>query len=349
MKILYPDYCQRFSCLAGSCPDSCCEAWEICIDPDTVSFYHSVKGELGERLRSALAVDEDGDAYFPLVKGKCPFLDPGKLCEIHRQLGEAATSEVCRQFPYFIEEYEGFTEKCPSLSCPAAAELILSEPLDQDVYPAPPETEDGLLNLLIAGRSAALETAAGYGFAESAARIWAMAEDLQEIVDGFDPADVDYDCAAVVTDASYSETDAEDKELFRDLTEACLRFLSEEAEILTEEWRALLQTALAKSDATTDSVGTGATGRTEQAAEESAAKRLLRYFLYRYFLKPVNDSDVLLWTAFILLSAAVIFAVTDRTGAELSFVARRYSKEIEHDPDNVDRLLDFLAERLRQG
>ena len=338
MKILYPDYCQRFSCLAGSCPDSCCKAWEICIDPDTVSFYHGVKGELGERLRSALAVDEDGDAYFPLVKGCCPFLDPDGLCEIHRSLGEAATSGVCRQFPYFIEEYEGFTEKCPSLACPAAAELILSEPLTADVYPVPPASPDPLLNLLIGGRTAALETAARYGFAESAARILALTQDLQDLCDGFDPAAVDYDFTAAVTDAAYAAAGAEDAARFRSLTERYLRFLSEEAEILTEEWRGLLQTALTGGGEN----GAGPGGKSA-AGENHTAKRLLRYFLYRYFLKPVNDGDVLLWTAFLLLTVAACRAVADRTGADLSLVARLCSKEIEHDPDNVEAILDFLT------
>ena len=341
MKILYPAYSDSFRCLAGACPDSCCRAWEICIDPDTVSFYHTVKGRLGEKLRQSLSTDEDGDAYFPLTDGRCPFLDPDDLCEIHRSLGEAATSEVCRQFPYFIEEYEGFTEKCPSLACPAAAELIFAEPLAVDVYPAPPASPDPLLNLLASGRAAALAAAAGDDFHESAVRIRSMARDLQEIADGFDPAAVIYDFDAVLIDPAYAETDAAEKERFRHLTDRFLLFLSEEAEILTEEWRKLLQASLAAGGEKNDA-GSGS-GKIA-ARENHAADRLLRYFLYRYFLKPVNDGEILLWTAFILLSVAVCLVIAGRTGADLFFVARRYSKEIEHDPENIDRILDFLAE-----
>lgn len=341
MKILYPEYCQRFSCLAGACPDSCCEAWEICIDPDTVSFYRSVPGRLGERLRSALSVDEDGDAYFPLVKGKCPFLNPDRLCDVHAALGESATSAVCRQYPYFIEEYEGFTERCPSLSCPAAAALIFAEPLSADVYPVPPETEDGLLNLLIAGRAAALQTAAECDFAESAARIRAMAEDLQEIADGFDPSDIVYDFDAVISSSVYAETTTEDQTAFLALRHRYLRFLLSDAEILTEEWSGWLERTVERpADAPQASDGSG-----EEPAPD-AAKRALRYFLYRYFLKPVNDGDILLWTAFILLSVAACMEISRRTETAFEAVARRYSKEIEHDPENIDRILDFLAEQL---
>ncbi len=342
MKILYPAYSESFRCLAGSCPDSCCRAWEICIDPDTVSFYHGVKGPLGDKLRRSLSVDADGDAYFPLENGSCPFLRADGLCEIHASLGEQATSAVCRQFPDFIEEYEGFTEQCPSLACPAAAELILAEPLTEDVYPAPPASEDPLLDLLSAGRAAALTTAARCGFPESAARIWAMAQDLQALSDGFDLSAVTYDFDAVPTAAAYADADAADGERFRRLTERYLRFLSEEAEILTEEWRGLLQKALFPDAAAKDRDAE----RANTTEKPQTVQRALRDLLYRYFLKPVNDGDILLWTAFILLGVAVCLAVSGRAGADFSFVVRRYAKEIGHDPENIDRILDFLAREL---
>ena len=335
MTTLYPDYKDRFRCLAGACPDSCCKAWEIVVDPDTAAFYRTVPGETGERLRRCLSTDEEDNAYFPLVNGRCPFLNEGGLCDIHASLGEAATSAVCRQFPDFIEEYEGFTERCPSLACPAAAELIFTERLTDGVYPMPPASKDDLLNLLAEGRTAALKTAAGCDLAESAARIWAMAQDLQEIADSFDPGNVAYDFNAVPTGAVFADGAEVFTQWLAELTERCLRFLRDEAEILTEEWRGLLETALMQTDP--DAV---------PPTEQGAVRRVMRYFLYRYFLKPVNDGDILLWTAFILLSVAVCVTVARRTGTGFGAVARLYSKEIEHDTENVDALLDLLAERI---
>ena len=333
MTILYPDYKDCFRCLAGACPDSCCKAWEIVVDPDTVSFYRGVTGPLGEKLRRCLATDAEGDAFFPLIDGRCPFLNASGLCDIHAALVEQATSAVCRQFPDFVEEYEGFTERCPSLACPAAAELILTEDLSDTVYPVPPKSEDDLLNLLVTGRTAALQTAARYDFDESAARIRAMTQDLQEIADGFDPGSVSYDFTAVLTNDAYLDGAVEFYQWMAAYTEHYLRFLLADAEILTEEWRGLLETALSQSSS--DPVPPG---------EQGTAKRALRYFLYRYFLKPVNDGDVLTWTAFVLLSVSLCQTVAARTGADLPFVLRRYSKEIEHDPQNVDAILDFLSE-----
>lgn len=93
--------------------------------------YDAVPGPLGERLRSELKVDEEGDFCFPLHGGRCPFLDEENLCEIHRCLGQEATSLTCREHPRFAEEYGPFREISLSASCPAASAAAGSrEPLD---------------------------------------------------------------------------------------------------------------------------------------------------------------------------------------------------------------------------
>ena len=52
MKQIYPDFYPEFRCLAGDCPDTCCKDWEVVVDPETMEFYRSVPGELGERLKN---------------------------------------------------------------------------------------------------------------------------------------------------------------------------------------------------------------------------------------------------------------------------------------------------------
>ena len=121
-----PDYYDRFRCLAGSCPHSCCEAWDVVLDEKTAERYRRVEGPLGEKLRESMT-EEEGEMCFSLRGGRCPFLDEDNLCEIHRTLGEEATSETCRSHPRFIEEYEGLKEITLSVSCPAANELLLGE------------------------------------------------------------------------------------------------------------------------------------------------------------------------------------------------------------------------------
>ena len=131
MLMRTPDYYHRFHCLAGSCPHTCCEKWEVTIDEETACRYFAVPGALGDRLREALLVDEEGDFCFPLAGGRCPFLNQENLCEIHQQLGEESTSVTCREHPRFTEDFGAFREISLSASCPAANDLLLEteEPL----------------------------------------------------------------------------------------------------------------------------------------------------------------------------------------------------------------------------
>ena len=36
MLYTIPHYYNRFQCMAGSCPDTCCAGWEIAIDPKSL-------------------------------------------------------------------------------------------------------------------------------------------------------------------------------------------------------------------------------------------------------------------------------------------------------------------------
>ena len=49
-----PDYYEAFHCLAGACPHTCCEKWEVVVDEETARRYQETPGSLGERLREAL-------------------------------------------------------------------------------------------------------------------------------------------------------------------------------------------------------------------------------------------------------------------------------------------------------
>jgi len=133
----------------------------VVLDEQTVSRYEREEGELGERLRAAMTRDADGDVCFTLRDGRCPFLDEEELCEIHRALGEEATSVTCREHPRFSEDYGAVREITLSASCPAANALLLGSrgPLrfletgDPDAAPDPEsegflEFRDGAVGLL---------------------------------------------------------------------------------------------------------------------------------------------------------------------------------------------------------
>lgn len=125
MRLRVPSYYKEFRCIADRCQDSCCIGWEIDIDEDTFSYYKSVKGAFGERLRSHM-VTEDVNSFTLEKNGWCPFLNEKKLCDICIELGEEALSEVCTEFPRFTMEYEDVREKILSLSCEEVGRLVFS-------------------------------------------------------------------------------------------------------------------------------------------------------------------------------------------------------------------------------
>ena len=125
MKILEPDYASSFRCLAGACPDTCCKDWEIILDEDTLARYQKLPGAFGDKVRAALTQDADGDTMFRLTDGHCPLLREDGLCRVQLALGEEGLCNTCRQHPRFYEEYGSTKELTLSISCPAAAKLLL--------------------------------------------------------------------------------------------------------------------------------------------------------------------------------------------------------------------------------
>ena len=128
MLDLYPDYYKEFSCLGGACPDTCCAQWEVVVDDDTAALYASVPGSLGEQLRAAMTLDEDGDRILKFSEGRCPLLDGDLLCGVQKAMGHEALCKTCREFPRLCQDYTRFREHSLSLSCPEAARLILLAP-----------------------------------------------------------------------------------------------------------------------------------------------------------------------------------------------------------------------------
>ncbi len=136
MLVTKPSYYPAFSCLAGACPDSCCQDWQVQVDARHAALYSQLPGPLGEQLRSVLR-QEDEDIYMTIQDGRCPMWRRDGLCSIQAQLGEQALCDTCREFPRLTHDYGDFVELGLELSCPEAARLILNTPeaplLTQDV------------------------------------------------------------------------------------------------------------------------------------------------------------------------------------------------------------------------
>lgn len=125
MEIIKPNYYDDFSCLAGSCPATCCAGWEVVLDEKALRYYDTVEGDIGHLIRDAM-VEIDGDICFGLRNGNCRMLREDGLCQIQKELGHDALCKTCALFPRFITEVGLRREIGISLSCPEAARLILT-------------------------------------------------------------------------------------------------------------------------------------------------------------------------------------------------------------------------------
>jgi len=120
MLYVRPDFYDDFHCLAAACRHSCCVGWEIDVDGDSLDYYQSIAGELGEELRRQIALEPS--PHFRLGAGeRCPFLQQDGLCRLICELGEDSLCDICALHPRFFEEIGEDELWGLGLSCEAAA------------------------------------------------------------------------------------------------------------------------------------------------------------------------------------------------------------------------------------
>lgn len=125
MKILVPNYYDKFKCIADKCTHSCCIGWEIDIDTEKLNYYNSLSGDLGNMLKENIATEPE--PHFILKEGdRCPFLKDNGLCHIICCLGEEALCNICTDHPRFRNYCEKGVEMGIGLCCEEACKVILT-------------------------------------------------------------------------------------------------------------------------------------------------------------------------------------------------------------------------------
>ena len=148
MKLRVPAFYRDFACIAGACPDSCCQGWEVDADPASMAYYHTLpESEIRRRIFSVLDQDEYGNTIFRLSDQKCcPFLNSENLCDMHIAIGGEHTPFTCRTFPRFINDFGALREMGLSFSCPVAAEMMFDPKYDfsftEEMNDLPPTLND---------------------------------------------------------------------------------------------------------------------------------------------------------------------------------------------------------------
>lgn len=143
-KKIRPDYYDKFSCIAGQCPITCCQEWKIAVDadtnrrwkkvppPDTIpgcaksQSLDQVSGDVkkcGKNL-STYTCMKDGIRVIRLdEEHRCPFLAKDKLCRLVLAYGDSILSETCTTFPREVHRFADHEEDTLMPGCPAVIDL----------------------------------------------------------------------------------------------------------------------------------------------------------------------------------------------------------------------------------
>ena len=313
MQLRFPSYFHVFRCAAGACPDSCCQQWAVVVDEAAAARYRTLSGPLGERLRQVMC-EEDGDLILRLESdGRCPMWRGDGLCAIQAQYGEDALCHTCREFPRLRHDYGDFVELGLELSCPVAAQLILSDRACVDLCESHPGGEDPeydaqTISILLRSRRQALDFLKDETIpvADALSVLLLFGYRVQEELDGGEEAMLEPTRLLSTAKELAAPGSADD----------LLKFFTT-LEILTPDWLSRLH-------------------HPKPSVWTQAHRAMARYFIKRYWLQAVSDFDLIGRVKLTIISCLAVKLL----GGDVCETAQRYSKEIENDEENVEALLD---------
>ena len=372
MQYTVPHYYKKFRCIAGECPDTCCAGWQIQIDPASLRKYRKIKGPLGNRLKNEINWKE---SCFRQYNGRCAFLNENDLCDLYLEgEGTRAFCRTCRTYPRHIEEFEGLREISLSLSCPAAADLILNcgEPVrflhaEDEKEDEPYEDFDFFLfTKLEDARSLILRILQdrAHPFSLRAAASLALAYDLQQRNDKNALFEADslfdrYSSPGMWTwfEARFSALElSEDHTEKRNSTENALFSILDRLEVLRDDWMPYLV------DARRTLKNAPALQKEEERSfsdlfTEQTAEQLLVYFVFTYFCGAVYNADAYGKMKFSFAGMILIRELVraewlqnpDITRETILRTACRYAREAEHSDKNKFLMEELLADEERFG
>lgn len=303
MKIVKPTFYKNFKCIAGDCPDSCCQGWEVDADSDSLEYYKTLDNslEIKKRIDSVLSKDEFDNTIFTLApKKRCPFLNDENLCDMHIAIGGEHTPYTCRTFPRFIYDFGATREIGISFSCPVASDMMYnteSFDFETDINSDLPTLNDidaEKYFLLYKGRAEA------YKIAKDKNK--SIRERLNDLLD----------LGVLLQEKLFPYDEGGDDIAFFDVLK--------NPELINPEWKEKVENFSLK-----------------QVSDTQSNENILMYFLYKYLMQAVYDNDVLS-----KIKMAVLGVLINTYFGEDSWTVHLWSKETEHSQYNMDRYKKLL-------
>lgn len=303
MKIVKPTFYKNFKCIAGDCPDSCCQGWEVDADSDSLEYYKTLDNslEIKKRIDSVLSKDEFDNTIFTLApKKRCPFLNDKNLCDMHIAIGGEHTPYTCRTFPRFIYDFGGTREIGISFSCPVASDMMYNtESFDFETevnsdLPTLNDIDAEKYFLLYKGRAEA------YKIAKDKNK--SIRERLNDLLD----------LGVLLQEKLFPYDEGGDDIAFFDVFK--------NPELINPEWKEKVENFSLK-----------------QVSDTQSNENILMYFLYKYLMQAVYDDDALS-----KIKMAVLGVLINTYFGEDSWTVHLWSKETEHSQYNMDRYKKLL-------
>lgn len=302
--MITPHYYEKFRCIGSECKNNCCcGEWEIEVDEDALARFKNIQGDFGEKVRNSI-----NDAnVFMRKNGRCPMLSEDGLCEMVLNGEELCT--VCDEYPRFTEYFDEYVERGISLSCEAAARIILNHKEKFKLVGDTGKCNEEIFDFLYSARMTVFEL-------------------LQD-----DTRNIHTRIRLVLDYGIKLQERINNNDYSAFLYEPCDTYKSKESlspfieflttlDYLDSDWIDIL-----------NGFDVNMSGNGDEL------QQIAIYFVYRYFLKAVFDCDVLSKLKFMALSVVTINALAVPCGSVFES-ARQYSVEIEHNEENVDMIYD---------
>lgn len=355
MKIIRPEFWKRFQCIGENCTDNCCIGWEICIDQQSLEYYKKIPGQLGEKLKKSM--EKEGDVYhFAMHNGRCVFLNEKNLCELIVGLGNGSLCDICREHPRFYEDFGVRQEAGLGLCCEEAVRLLLEHemPLKFEMM----EIEDGsqksetyewffeldevrtLFFKILQNRELSWKVRLMY--------MLVLTDEIQEQINKENPSGI-WEILETYkqNNGLYVEKTWDvSKELWIDIRKEILKIFLD-MEVMDETWK---QRLMKIGDRIETLYEIKELYRKEMQPYAYEMEHLLVYQLFRYFLKGIDDEDILSKSRM----AVVVCMLVELLHMDIWYEKgelkqwdrivniKACSKELEYCMENVETLMDTL-------
>lgn len=133
-QIIKLEIYDQFKCSADQCPFTCCEDWEIDIDPETYRKWEEhidLSKTLPKKVRTKKS--KHGTQHYIRMNSRkiCPYLNSNQLCTLVIDHGEDYIPRTCKTFPRTINKSDKLQELSLSCACPEVVDLLRD--IDQTV------------------------------------------------------------------------------------------------------------------------------------------------------------------------------------------------------------------------